>query len=114
MIFLYIMNNYFTDNINAEKVMDNIKNKQMEEKKILKKCIKSILNQCLYEIHINNQNNINDLFFTVPCVNSSPLYSPQNALLRIQKELRKNNFETYILDDYTIFITWDHIKKNIN
>jgi hypothetical protein len=64
---------------------------------------------------ITQQNNVNkyDLFFNVPnYIVECPEYNGKNCILYIQEKLKNNHFDTFIIENNTIFITWKYLELN--
>lgn len=101
----------FDNKLNAESAMERIKNKCKEDKKALKVVINSILTSCLNSIKMAAEINESDIIFEVPFATTSCIYKPSIAIEKIKEELDKHDFDTYIVNDYTLYISWAHIKK---
>lgn len=89
-----------------------IKTKEQKISK-LKNAYKNILQTCLEKIEKLNEIGEEEFVFEVPktyfMLNN---YSPINCLEYIEKKLRKEYIDTYIIDNYNIFISWKDIESN--
>jgi hypothetical protein len=85
-------------------------NEQTEQQKI-QNLFDEKYNECLMKINSAIDINITDIFFQVSNgIFGYKLYNPYNCLMYIQEKLRNKNFDTLIINNNKIFISW----KNSN
>lgn len=76
---------------------------------------RSLYKDCIKKIDSANSLNKTDLLYNVkPFIHSLPNYDPKECLKYINKQLKNQYFDTYIVDSTTLFITWLYIEVNIN
>ena len=112
------MDNFINDkknnkNLNPKKLMQQIQNEIDGEKLKLEKYIEFIYLNCMRKIEIAIKFKETDIFYIVPSENNEyPKYNPSKCLDYIQKKLRKNKFQTLIINnDNMIFITWKYLNN---
>lgn len=88
--------------------------KRREENRIkLIKEYQSYYSKCLQKIEIADKLQKTDLLFTVDkYVYNCPLYNSHDCIKYISEKLIENYFDTYQINDNTIFITWLYIEAN--
>lgn len=94
-----------------------IETRERKRKTLLNYYIK-FYNTCLKKIEIANNLGKTDLLYTVTefipnCIE----YKPIECIKYIKNKLDNDLFDTYIIDDKTLFVTWLYIeanKQNIN
>lgn len=68
---------------------------------------------CLKKIEIANNLGKTDLLFTVTeFIPNCPEYKSKDCLIYIKKKLDQKFFDTYIINNKTLFITWLYIEAN--
>jgi hypothetical protein len=97
----------FTSNI----LVDRIKQRRKEKNN----CYKQMLKYCYDRINEADKDQCTDLFFTVvDDVPECKEYVPKECINYISNILRDDDFDTVIISNTTIFITWINIEKNKN
>lgn len=93
----------FTSDVLLERI-----NKRRIEKL---KCYKNMLRYCHKRIAETDANNGTDIVFSVvDTVPECREYKPLECLEYISKKLRLDDFDTFILNDVTMFITWSNLE----
>jgi hypothetical protein len=68
---------------------------------------------CLKKIEIANNLNKTDLLYTVTeFIPNCPEYKPIDCIEYIKEKLENNFFDTYIVGNKTLFITWLYLEAN--
>lgn len=90
--------------------------KERESKiKHVKKIYKDMLNTCFEKIQILNSRDETDLIFKVPSTYfGARKYSSIDCLAYLEKKLRKKYFDTYIISEDRIFVSWKNIEANMS
>lgn len=74
---------------------------------------RKIFAQCIDDIKYHNSLDKTDTVFSVPeIIYMQPKYDSKDCLLYIQKKLRKEHLDTYIISHKDIFISWFNVEKN--
>lgn len=70
-------------------------------------------NRCTERIESANSKDKMDIFFDIPeVIPECPNYNSFECLLFIEKKLRSQKLDTFIMNNKTIFITWKYIEEN--
>jgi|688.fasta_scaffold2011277_1 hypothetical protein len=94
-----------------EYLINKIKYNEFIEKKKVEELYENKYNDCLMKINNAIDINITDIFFQVNNGHFGyKLYNPYDCLIYIQDKLRKNNFDTLIISNTKIFISWKNSK----
>lgn len=94
-----------------EYIINRIKYTKTNDKKKLKDYYEKKYSECLIKIDNAIDIKITDIFFMVPDYNyTCKYYSSLDCLKYIENKLREKNFNTLIINNITIFISWNNIK----
>jgi hypothetical protein len=86
--------------------MDLLKSIQNKKEKIKKQYI-VMYNSCCSKIQDANNYSVTDIIYDIPeFITDFPDYKPQDCIKFIKKQLLKQSFESYIISDTQIFISW--------
>lgn len=97
------------DTFQSEKL---VKERQDELNKT-KEAYKQILNTCLEKIKFLNTVDKTDFVYTIPVsYYGHRKYNTVECLKYIEKKLRKKYFDTLIISNLEIFISWENIEEN--
>jgi hypothetical protein len=92
-------------------LINKIKYNEYSEQKKTQELYESKYNECLMKINSAIDVNITDIFFQVLNAHfGCKLYNPYECLTFIQEKLRKKNFDTLIISNNKIFISWKNSK----
>ena len=70
-----------------------------------------IFNKCCRKINEASDKDLYDIVFSVPYfVSQCPLYCVQECVDFVNQRLKKELFDTYVLNDTSLFITWRFIE----
>jgi hypothetical protein len=94
-----------------EYLINKIKYNEFYEQKKTEELYESKYNECLMKINNAIDINITDIFFQVLNAHFGyKLYNSYKCLLFIQEKLRKKNFDTLIISNNKMFISWKNSK----
>lgn len=83
------------------------------KRKILLNCYIKFYDKCLKKIEIANNVGKTDLLYSVSeSIPNFPEYKPIDCIGYIRNKLENDSFDTYIVGNKTIFITWLYIEAN--
>lgn len=89
-------------------------NLREERRKRVFKQYDKVFKMCMTRIHTANQLNNTETIYTIPeAAFSYPEYNQEECILHVQKKLRDNNFDTFVLTQKDIYISWLNLEKNI-
>ena len=92
-------------------LINKIKYNEYSEQKKTQELYESKYNECLMKINSAIDVNITDIFFQVSNAHFGyKLYDSYECLTFIQEKLRKKNFDTLIISNNKIFISWKNSK----
>lgn len=92
-------------------LINKIKYNEYIEKKKVQELYEIKYNECLMKINNAIDVNITDIFFQVLDAHfGCKLYNSYECLNSIQEKLRKKNFDTLIITNNRIFISWKNSK----
>ena len=88
-------------------LLDRIKKRRKE----ILNYYRQMLKYCHKRIESADEDQETDLVFTViDCIPECSSYDPRNCLEYISLKLREDDFDTHILTDTTMFITWKYLE----
>jgi hypothetical protein len=92
---------------------DDLLKKVKERRRKLLSSYINAYNNCCNKIKQQNESGKTDTFFNLPeYVIDSPDFVHEDCLNYICKYLRSNHMETYIMNKYTMFVSWHNIEYN--
>lgn len=92
-------------------LINKIKYNEYTEQKKVQELYESKYNECLMKINSAIDINITDIFFQVSNAHFGyKIYNAYECLTFIQEKLRKKNFDTLIINNNKIFISWKNSK----
>jgi hypothetical protein len=98
-------------NVTDDYVINKIKNNEYNENKKIKDLYKLKYNECLVKINNAIDTRLTDIIFQIPFGHfGCKTYNSMECLQSIQDTLRKKNFNTLIIANNKLFVSW----KNSN
>ena len=74
---------------------------------------KKIFRMCLKKVDVANKLNTYDIVYEIPiAIYRCNEYRPTDCLNFIEERLKKLFLDTYVISDYSVFISWKNIEKN--
>jgi len=108
-----LYNNTNKNNHNNKPIinMEKIKYAEKNRKKIIFEQYEKLYNSCITKINYANDLHKDNLIFEIPLANwNLSDYNPIECLNFIEYELKKINFETLILNNNSIYISWKNLR----
>ena len=104
-------NKEFINNFNPE---DIIERKRFKKEKIIN-CYEEILNDCLKKVNDFSENDKYDLIYGIPSyIQICKNFNLKDCMNYLENKLNEKYFDTYIIKNCKIFITWKYLENNIN
>ena len=92
-------------------LINKIKYNEQIEKKKVQELYEVKYNECLMKINSAIDINMTDIFFQITdAYFGCKLYNPYECLILTQNKLRKKNFDTLIISNNKMFISWKNSK----
>ena len=112
------LSNFENINLSEKFIINKLKNINKDEISNLKNIYDSKYKECLLKINNAIDLSLTDIFFKITDAHFGiKSYNSHSCLLYIQHKLRQHKFETIILNNNSIFISWKNtdisIKNNI-
>ena len=104
--------NLYSYNMNDDFIVNKIINLEKDEKKKIKELYELKYKECLLKINYSIDMNLTDIFYNV---NENFFgyknYNSLECLKYVQYRLRKKKFETFIINNTIIFVSWININN---
>jgi hypothetical protein len=108
------LSNFENTNLSEKFIIDKLKNINKEEISNLKKIYDIKYKDCLLKINNAIDLGLTDIFFKITDAHFGiKSYNSHSCLVYIQLKLRKNKFETMILNKNSMFISWKNTNNSI-
>lgn len=108
-----IKNNFYQNNINNDYLVNKIKYVKEKDDKKLFDLYDKIYNKCLKNIDNSiDFQNTNLTFYVDMSQYGYDKYSPLECLYYIKNSLEEKDFYTYVLNENSIYISWEHMLDN--
>jgi hypothetical protein len=115
-IDIHSMYNYKENNTknNNDISVNKILNLQKERKKKTIHQYDKIFKMCMTRINTANELNYTEIIYTIPTVAfQCPDYNTDDCLINLQNKLRELCFDTFIVSNTDIYVSWFNLENNI-